>query len=501
MNKTNKKQISHVDNNNMLNDLYKFKLINDTENPACKWKDKKNHFKKTPDFNYGIPTGQVNDIIVLDLEFYKLDADGIVANPFIKLYGEQPTFNTLTVASPSGGLHYYFKYDEDIKQISNATLEIDTRCEGGYIVGPGSKINGNEYKIINDTTINTIPNDLKKWMLENLYSKTKKEGINKPHITTSSTESLYTYSFTDTLLRRIFDKLPQEYWITYQGTEGQPSFLIWTTACKILKCHDLWDEHNMKYDGYDLDKNIQVWNGCNVNVDCVANLLKNSTFPNADKLIDYHKFQPVIPNKMEADVKFTKEKLGYDFFDKDIPREAIDIDGELNLMKDMLLQTRNYPGCKRLSAEEFDAIIETKLQQEGIKLAKKLQPLTENKNFFVKSDTGTGKTTSFSHYIKRNKIKFLSIVSRKTLGEDQYNRFSEMGINCKYYEHIGVQHESLHVVCQIDSLAYKYALGFDIDWSNTVVYLDEYNSLINKPSPKQSQMRSLIETKISQCRL
>ena len=94
MNKTNKKQISHVDNNNMLNDLYKFKLINDTENPACKWKDKKNHFKKTPDFNYGIPTGQVNDIIVLDLEFYKLDADGIVANPFIKLYGEQPTFNT-----------------------------------------------------------------------------------------------------------------------------------------------------------------------------------------------------------------------------------------------------------------------------------------------------------------------------------------------------------------------------------------------------------------------
>ena len=52
------------------------------------------------------------------------------------------------MASPSGGLHYYFTYDEDIKQTSNAKLEIDTRCDGGYIVGPGSKIDGNEYKII-----------------------------------------------------------------------------------------------------------------------------------------------------------------------------------------------------------------------------------------------------------------------------------------------------------------------------------------------------------------
>ena len=72
MNNTKTKQISPVNiiENRMINDLYKFKLIHGTKNPACKWTDKKNHFKKTPTFNYGIPTGIVNNIFVLDLDFY-----------------------------------------------------------------------------------------------------------------------------------------------------------------------------------------------------------------------------------------------------------------------------------------------------------------------------------------------------------------------------------------------------------------------------------------------
>ena len=96
---------------------------------------------------------------------------------------------------------------------------------------------------------------------------------------------------------------PDGYWENYQGVDGEPSFLVWTTACKILKCSDLWNEYNIKKDKeaitqavsynktpnprYDYDKNINVWNGCNVNVDCVANLLRHCTLPNADKLIDY----------------------------------------------------------------------------------------------------------------------------------------------------------------------------------------------------------------------
>ena len=506
---TNNKEISqdNIIGNTMLSELYKFNLIPNTKNPACAWRNTKNHYKKHPRGNYGIPTGQVNDIIVLDLDFYKLDANELLANPFIQIYGETPTFDTFTVASPSGGLHYYFKFEENMQgNTQNKKLEIDTRSNGGFIVGPGSKtpskVTGvvDDYKIINDISINKMPDDLREWMLENLYKKDKSKtaSASKPHIQINNIESLYTYSFTDALLRRIFDTLPDGYWENYQGVDGEPSFLVWTTACKILKCSDLWNEYNIKKDKeaitqavsynkkpnprYDYDKNINVWNGCNVNVDCVANLLRHCTLPNADKLIDYHKFQPTIRDEIQPDVTFTRGKLGYDFFDKDIPREPKrDFFTYLREMEDKLQETRNLPGNRSLSDEEFNAQVEVKLSKLKAQFIAEVPKLTEYKNVFVKSDTGTGKTTSFAHYIKRNKLKFLSIVSRKTLGEDQYHKFSEMGITCDYYEHVGIQHSSKSMICQIDSLAYKYPYGYDyygFDWSDTVVYLDEYNSLI-----------------------
>ena len=106
----------------------------------------------------------------------------------------------------------------------NSKLEIDTRANGGFIVGPGSrtpsKVTGvfDDYKIINNTSINKMPDDLREWMLDNLYrkDKSKTSSASKPHIYINNTESLYTYSFTDALLRRIFDTLPNGYWENYQ---------------------------------------------------------------------------------------------------------------------------------------------------------------------------------------------------------------------------------------------------------------------------------------------
>eukprot|EP01046_Picozoa_sp_COSAG06_P028576 COSAG06_NODE_2584_length_6617_cov_9.409021_2_plen_304_part_00 len=246
-----------------LPNLLKFKLIKNSKSPACKWKNKKFWSKNHPVGNYGIPTGEANNIFVLDLDFYKIDTeDELFANPFIQMFGEGPTFETFTVASPSGGLHYYFTYDEDIKQTACDRMHIDTRSNGGYIVGPGSTINNEEYKIINDTKITPMPNYLKNWMMEHLFAG--KNGETKPGVQIQRSESLYTYSFTDDLLRRIFDGLPEEYWTTYQGSDGEPSFLIWTTACKILGCSDLWDEYNRQHNckKYNYNKNVGVWNGC-----------------------------------------------------------------------------------------------------------------------------------------------------------------------------------------------------------------------------------------------
>jgi hypothetical protein len=56
------------------------------------------------------------------------------------------------------------------------------------------------------------------------------------------------------------------------------------------------------------------------------------------------------------------------------------------------------------------------------------------RNCVVRSDTGTGKTTSFKHYAKNNDIKFISLVSRISLGQEQYSTFNKYGVNCKFYQ-------------------------------------------------------------------
>ena len=101
-------------------------------------------------------------------------------------YGE---FDTLTVKTPSGGIHYYFLYNTNnkvvnnlIEQIPNATEfyghGIDVRTEkkksdnkttespGGYVVGPDSEINNKKYTIINDKPISEMPEELAFWLLQ-----------------------------------------------------------------------------------------------------------------------------------------------------------------------------------------------------------------------------------------------------------------------------------------------------------------------------------------------
>jgi hypothetical protein len=186
-------------------------------------------------------------------------------------------------------------------------------------------------------------------MMEHLFGTNAgknggKNGETKPGVQIQRSESLYTYSFTDDLLRRILHGLPEEYWTTYQGSDGEPSFLIWTTACKILGCSDLWDEYNRQHNckKYNYNKNVGVWNGCNINIDCVTNLLVHSKFQNADKLIDYHKYQPVIPNRIIPDTTFTREKLGYGFFDENCERDNFDEwkDSKMELFKAKRVMSR-----------------------------------------------------------------------------------------------------------------------------------------------------------------
>ncbi len=429
---------------------WKLPLIANTTNMIKgKWKD---NMRKDIEGNHAVLTGEINNITGLDLDFgYKLTDEELNSNPitkqFIDKFGKQPDWNTYTVRTRSGGLHYYFQYDEEIKQTQDDDCKIDIRGKGGILYGAGTKVTKGEkqgeYICINKNEPIKMPEELKSFLLENLYTKKpskqtvqKKDGkIIKKKNKKMYDESYYEYSMSDDLLRRIFDGLTHDYWRCVVAEDGLPSFLTWTTACKSLDCYDLWDEYNQKFDGYDEDKNVVMWNSANENYSCFYNLLKNTSFSNAEKLIDYHKYQPIIQNEIQPDITIDSQKLGYEFF-------------------------------------------------------------KQNKNYIVKSDTGTGKTTSFQKYIERTNEKFISITSRVSLASDQYDRFSQSIENVFYYKNLTDEIKGKllgsdpnhkceryrfkgSVVVEVESLLHRLEYA---EWitnlDEMVVYLDEFNSLI-----------------------
>jgi hypothetical protein len=84
----------------------------------------------------GVPTGVASGIWVLDIDV-KPDTNG--AAELAKLEranGALPV--TLTASTPSGGTHYYFQFDEGIRNRGSLESGIDVRGEGGYVIAPGS---------------------------------------------------------------------------------------------------------------------------------------------------------------------------------------------------------------------------------------------------------------------------------------------------------------------------------------------------------------------------
>jgi hypothetical protein len=91
---------------------------------------------KWPGANIGMPTGERSGVWVLDLD---LDRDKGIDGPAAleELPGEMP--ETLTVRTPRGGLHLYFRHVEGITNSPGGLPDgIDVRGQGGYVVLPPS---------------------------------------------------------------------------------------------------------------------------------------------------------------------------------------------------------------------------------------------------------------------------------------------------------------------------------------------------------------------------
>ena len=93
-----------------------------------------------PDANIGLATGEVSGIAVIDVDV-KNGAKG--RESLSSLNGLPPT---LTVTTPSGGWHLYYLCPQGGLRSRTGPAGIDLKADGGYVVAPGSMIDGKPYE-------------------------------------------------------------------------------------------------------------------------------------------------------------------------------------------------------------------------------------------------------------------------------------------------------------------------------------------------------------------
>jgi Protein of unknown function (DUF3987)/Bifunctional DNA primase/polymerase, N-terminal len=103
----------------------------------------------------GVPTGAASGIVALDVDI-KNGHDGLLS---LEALGGAP--ETLTIRTPSGGLHYVFKHNPS-KPLGNSAGKLgdglDVRGDGGYVVAAGSMdANGKAYERLNSLPLADAP--------------------------------------------------------------------------------------------------------------------------------------------------------------------------------------------------------------------------------------------------------------------------------------------------------------------------------------------------------
>ena len=431
----NSKNVDYLDqgNANIKDKRYIWKVINEEIN---------NEFLKNN--NYGIICNKKSGLTGVDLDTHKWKKN----NLFNEEFGTSDTFiknfDTYSQITPNGGYHFIFEYDSDLNQVqstenSNFGEGIDIRNghtdkinSGGYLLGAGSvvKNNNNEFKIykcINDTTIKKIPEKLKNWLLNNIYTNSQKKNIKEktnkiineqPILNTEPKYSFFLSSEqTET---EILNKLNIDYFNNYS------SWLIFTSAMKTLNFKKLWTKYSLRSNKYDEEKNNKIWNSIKINEKSffIESVIKSAGC-DIDNLI---KFKNLPKDLKKADLLINRSKLSY--------------------IKNEIITDNNKP----LDFNE-----------------------NFNNSYVIKSDTGTGKTTLMKEGLLKTNQKFISIVSRVSLGIEQYRTFNQFGINCKFYKNSYAEIDD-SIITTIDSITSCYKLMDNIN--EYTIFIDEFNSVL-----------------------
>lgn len=122
------------------------------------------------DCNIGLPANE-NNLFIIDVDMHDVDGLSSFQQLLFDLGLTPSDIDTLQQRTPSGGMHFIFKSDDDLKNVLNTSNSfedysgIDIRTRGYILVQP-SHID-DKYYIMNDKEINEMPKELKEFILKN----------------------------------------------------------------------------------------------------------------------------------------------------------------------------------------------------------------------------------------------------------------------------------------------------------------------------------------------
>jgi len=393
--------------------------------------------------NYCINTGMINKLVVIDLDIQKdvwLEQGN--NHPFIQsclkhfdvkadedwndtLEGIIQGIETFTVRTQSGGFHLYFSIEEEMKSTVVDELSIDIRGFHSYIIGFGSTFKeGKKYEIEHDIPLQKATDY--DFLFDLIYSvrKTDRKMNENRKKKREYVNTMKTMDFEYDICETDVRNIISKLPKSY--IDNFSDWRIFTSFMKTLNMKPLWEEHsksNKKHYTQDID---DFWDNLNTGDNFVKHIMK---VVGKDKDLIYYKYKPILANLKQPDETTHCRKLEYTQGEKDY--------------------------------------------------------INTDRNLVIKSDTGTGKTTIMVKYISEIDAPFLSITSRTSLGEKQFDDFSvvERSKTKTYFYKdenlIGMPSFDIlngeNMIIQLESLLKIY----NWDFTEYVVFIDEFNSVIS----------------------
>jgi hypothetical protein len=389
----------------------------------------------------GILCGEKSNVIVVDVDVKNGKRDA--AEKFVQEYKLMKSCKYI-VQTASGGYHFYFKYDERMKASKRPKFDgvscIDICSNKTQVVSEFSEIRNVAYKSIKGTIndIGIMPQNIiefyTEWV-EGRQKHLKKLKDNRKKFNISYIAEKITEQEKDLLLTMLYKPKMLALNVHF--------FDLWFVITIVLKRYGLkkeWDLWSRDYCGngmnpsYNEKKNFQIWD----NIDLTNQSIQGWTLISIQA--KHNSLYPEHPIYFDC-VHYTKITQK--------PTNTITINRQYIL-----------PKCPKSGDFVFP---------QDIKDA-----LNKNKCVLLRSTMNSGKTTFFKKYIDEQSQPCISITSRVTLCDDQYNRFKKKSPHdWTHYDKDRQQKD--HIVTTIDSLVDIP----DHKLKDCIIYLDEISSILD----------------------